>query len=111
MRSALAGASALVVIALVLGSDLKAGRPIGRDLQRDCQVERAVVRQFTASLARAVRDLVGGQKEKSAIHAHFGVDLGVVEVTGAAIGAWASGRPHAAMLRCSLLDLPPPTCA
>jgi hypothetical protein len=109
MRSALAGASALMVVALVLGADLKAARPAVRDLQRDAAVERAAVRHLTASLARAVRDLVGPQSHKSAIHAFVATDVGSAEVAGAVRAGFAPERASPLdLLRAALLDLPPP---
>ena len=113
-RSALIGASALVVVALVLGADLSArsagnaGRA-GNEFQREALVERPAVRQLTTSLARAVRELVEPRVQGAAITAHLGWDLGLIAPVG------ASPRGHEnepsgpiAMLLPELLDLPPP---
>lgn len=108
MRTALAGASALVVVALVLGADLKSPRPMVRESQRDSMVERAAVRHLTESLARAVRDLVGPQHQP-AIHAQLGLDL----VPAPAAGSWPPSADQVGgvlciLLRPEMLDLPPP---
>jgi hypothetical protein len=110
LRSALAGASALVVVALVLGSDLKPVRPAAREFQRESAVERAATRHLTASLARAVRELVGGQAHTPAIHTPLGIDLGLALRPGSNLPA-ASAEHFAPviLLRAALLDLPPPT--
>jgi hypothetical protein len=109
MRSALAGASALVVVALVLGADLKAARPLVRDLQRDNVVDRSAARHLTATLARAVRELVGQQSEQPAIHAAPGLDLGPVD----SVRVFARAGPETGarvlnLVRPALLNLPPP---
>ena len=112
LRAALIGASALVVVALVLGADLSARSAvvrIGTEAQRESLVDRPAVRQLTTTLARAMRELTDPPAQDPAISAHLSWDLGLIAPVGAIRALPAADRPGAvAMLLPELLDLPPP---
>jgi hypothetical protein len=114
VRGALAGISAILVVALVLGADLST-RPMAAEAQREMLADHPAVRHFTTSLARAVRELVGPRTPAPggpAITAHLAWDLGLITPVGAPVSIARQARPVAVvLLLVSLLDLPPPSHA
>jgi hypothetical protein len=112
LRTALAGASAILVVALVLGADLSTRPASGvGEFQREALVERPAVRHLTTSLARAVRELVGdgARMQGPAITAHLSWDLGPVMPVGMPVTAHQIDQPLPAMILLpALIDLPPP---
>ena len=110
LRAPLAGVSALLVVSLFLGATLTA-KPAIRDAGRDNAVERAAVRQLTASLAKAVRQLVGSDQHKPGLHTVALVGLGAERLAALPRPIETARRPLIPLLRATLLDLPPPANA
>jgi hypothetical protein len=108
-RAAIAGLSALLVVSLVLGASFNGADHTTRDPQRETHRDLASARQFTASLAKAVRQLVGGDTYKPALHSRGPSDL------GDDIASPAMRRPEQAiaqaaqLVRVERLALPPPS--
>jgi hypothetical protein len=104
------GATALVVVALVLGTDL-AARPVAGESQREALVERPAVRHLTTSLARAVRELVGERVGGAAIAFQVICDTGPSPFQHALPTAAPDAPVGRVQLLPSLIDLPPPLSA
>ena len=110
-RGPLAGISALLVFSLFLGVSLNAGKPAMQERARDTAAERVAVRQLTASLARAVRHLVGSDQHKPCLNRLAAFGPGVAELARVPVMARVECLPPVPLLRTGLLDLPPPTLA
>lgn len=111
VRPALAGASALLVLGLIVTASLDPARSSRRELARE-QMERVSVRELTATLAKAVRTLVETAAQKPVVLAASRLaawdrDDGLVARRPVATDAAAP----VVLLRHDLLDLPPPVLA
>jgi len=111
MRAPLAGVSALLVVSLFLGASLNAAKPALGSAQRETMSERAAVRQLTASLAKAVRQLVGSDQHKPCLYTPAALLGATARPAALMAGADAGPVPSVPLLRAALLDLPPPARA
>jgi hypothetical protein len=106
-RTALAGLSALLVVGVILGTTLATVEPGFRDAGRESHRDLTPARQFKASLAKAVRQLVGDHHkpailERNALAARAGTEVQTPSI---------SGEPKSVpstLVRVELLNLPPP---
>jgi hypothetical protein len=108
-RAAFAGLSALLVVGVIMGSSLKNLEPALRESGREStHRDLTPARQFSATLAKAVRHLVGGDQIKPAIQERCGV--AVVSSAGHRITPRAieGERTPPSLVRLALLNLPPP---
>ena len=110
-RSTIAGLSAVLVIAVVFGSSFTLPEAGAGNLGRASTPRNlAPARQFAASLAKAVRDLVGDQ-HKPALQDRSTLFSASCAATAAVI-VLAEPRPITTRLvRVEHLDLPPPLSA
>ncbi len=108
MRAPLAGISALLVFSLFLGASLNAAKPAFQESTRNAGGERVAVRQFTASLARAVRHLVGSDQHKPSLQARATGSVSIAERSLRPIRDERASAPTVLLLRTNLIDLPPP---
>jgi hypothetical protein len=111
LRAPLAGVSTLLLVSLILGASLNATKPAVRYAGPDRAVERAAFRPLTASLAKAVRRMVGSDQHKPCLYASARVAFADA---GQARSLWTPAdapAPAVALLRVWLLDLPPPAAA
>jgi hypothetical protein len=110
-RTALTGASVLLVAALMVASRAAAIDPAWAGVSRGAMPERAAVRQLSDTFARVVRDLVGGDQHKPAVQPESTwPSLAAGPVVGVAVRE--AGPERAAVrvpVRVALLNLPPPT--
>lgn len=107
LRGPLTSVSALLVVGLLVGTSLRVVQPAVGQVHRDAGTDRAAVRQLTATLAAAVRDMVGSDRHKPALRSVRWVD----SARGAAARVVTAGgvpAPERMLLRTELLDLPPP---
>ncbi len=111
MRAPLAGVSALLVVSLFLGASINASKPVVGQTVRDAAADRVAVRELTASLARAVRHLVGSDQHKPCLQIATDRRSRVTSLTGDRIRNDAGGPRGMKLLRSDLLDLPPPLMA
>lgn len=108
LRGPLSGVSALVVVGLLLGASFRALEPAVREVQRETGADRIAVRQISATLAKAVRELVGSDTHKPCAHQPSGLTVAAATL-GRALATWLSAiMPSQRLLRTELLDLPPP---
>lgn len=106
-RGTRSSVSAVLIVGLLIGVAVSSFKPGLRGLSRDAESQGQVTRQITATLARAVRELVGSDLHRPAV-ATSASKLGrIVRPTIAEVQAGAR-MPAASMLREALLALPPP---
>lgn len=107
-RAAIAGLSALLVVSLVLGASFNGTDHATRDAQRESHRDLATARQFTASFAKVVRQLVGRDMHKPVMLNRGPSDLSD-DLAGPARREPARTIAQAAQLvRVERLALPPP---
>jgi len=107
-RGPLTSVSALLVVGLLVGTSLRVMDPVIRSHHRDSGTERAAVRQLTATLARAVRELVGSDTHKPSAGQSVRTGLGEALAHGRQIAPSDPPSIRGRHLRTELLDLPPP---
>jgi hypothetical protein len=100
--------SAVLIVGLLIGVTASAFKPGFRTVARDSRAEGVATRHITAALTRAVRDLVGVKRETPAIPVLAGCRRPQVERSKAVIRILASESNGPAMLRESLIAMPPP---
>lgn len=106
------GASALLVLSLVLVASVDPWRSLGRESLRETSAERAVVRELAVTIAKAVRHLAGAELLKSTPRLHAAPVWDAMPEPALPVAlAEASAAPAARVLRAELLDLPPPVAA
>lgn len=106
------GASALLVLSLLLVASVDPWRSLGRESLRETSAERAVVRELAVTIAKAVRHLAGADHLKSAPRCAPAPAWDPMPAPAFAVVApdvYAAPRDRA--LRAELLDLPPPAAA
>jgi hypothetical protein len=108
VRGPLSGISALLVFSLFLGVSLNAAKPAMQGPTPGSAAERIAVRQLTASLARAVRHLVGSDQHKPCLHPLADGGHGIVLLARRPVRDERLLPPGVMLLRSGLLDLPPP---
>jgi len=96
------------MVGLLVGTSLRAMDPGIRDHHRDSGTERAAVRQLTATLARAVRELVGSDTHKPSTSQSVRSGMGEALTHGRQLAPSDPPALRGRHLRTELLDLPPP---
>ncbi|MFM9996000.1 MAG: hypothetical protein ACKVU4_09380 [Phycisphaerales bacterium] len=110
-RSALAGASVVFVLGLLVAASVEPLRPWARELHRETLPERAAVRELSAALAKAVRGLVASGAHKPVAHALFAapsLESRLVEVFTNRVVGVGSLPPPRHLRRLELIAMPPP---
>jgi hypothetical protein len=100
----------LLVVGLILGTTLTTSDPGFRDTTRESHRDITPARQFKVTLAKAVRQLVGGDQHKPVL-----VERGPVVAAANQTVSVPASAPHAPGpqgagrgVRVEHLDLPPP---
>lgn len=108
-RSALASASALLLLGVLTAASLDLRDPVLREFRRDVAAERAAVRQLTITLAKAVRGIVGGADQANLATKPADADAWLPAAVSASVPVVAGDLPGPRPpLREELHNLPPP---
>jgi hypothetical protein len=109
-RAAFIGLSALLVMGVVLGASLRPVEAVAAT--RESERAQTPARQFSATLAKAVRELVGGEHHKPALAGRGPVKVAEPLPAPAVPGTVCEGcQGSRHTVRVESLDLPPPAAA
>ncbi|MEX2219059.1 MAG: hypothetical protein WD749_09900 [Phycisphaerales bacterium] len=108
-RATIAGLSALLVVGVLLGASLSGAETAALGARSEAaHRDRLAPRQFAASLARAVRELVGEPQKPVLQPAWVAVAPSAIRIEAAPTEAAPLAAPIA-RIALALLDLPPPS--